>query len=129
LSHSVTLELPDEVYKKFKIRSQRTNRSVEEELLTTFALDLPVLPMPETQALQVYEEVLDFLTSAPSLTEIVNFQLPDNARQRAKSLVEKEKAQRLSGAETSELDFYVELGDFLGILRAKAQLQLQAQRP
>jgi hypothetical protein len=121
MGHLVTIDLPDELYEKFKARSQRTNRSIEEELLTSFALDLPLLPMLETQTLQAYEEVLDFLTSAPSRSEILRFQLSDSARQRAKFLLEKEKAQGLTSSEASELDFYVELGDFLGILRAKAQ--------
>ena len=73
--HSITLELPDKVYQHLKRRSQQTNRSLEEELLTAFALDLPILPLTATEA--------------------------------------------------KELDFYVELGDFLGLLRAKALLYLQ----
>ena len=125
MSHSVILELPDELYQKFKLRSQQTNRSVEEELLTAFALDLPVLPTIETRELQAHNEVLDFLSRGPSATEIVQFQLSEEVRKQAQTLLAKERTQSLTITETKELDFYVELGDFLGILRAKAQLQLQ----
>lgn len=40
MSHSITLELPDMLYQKLKVRSQRANRSVEDELLTALYADL-----------------------------------------------------------------------------------------
>jgi hypothetical protein len=126
MTQSITLELPDQLYQKFKLRSQQTNRSVEEELLTAFALDLPVLPMAETGALKAYNEVMDFLSRGPAPVEIVQFQLSEEARQRARELLIKEREDSLTASESQELDFYVELGDFSGILRAKAQVQLQA---
>ena len=125
MTHSITLELPDNFYQKLKQRSQQTNRSIEDELLTAFVLDLPVLPVADTEELQAYNEVLEFLTSGPSAADIVHFQLSNNARQRARDLLSKEKTDGLTLDESKELDFYIELGDFLGILRAKAMLQSQ----
>jgi len=125
MAYSVTLELPDELYQKFKRRSQQTKRSLEDELLTAFALDLPVLPAAETGELQAYNEVLEFLTSGPSATEIAQFRLSSEAQQQAQTLLRKEREQSLTAAEAKELDFYIELGDFLGILRAKALLRLR----
>ncbi len=66
MSYSVTLEIPDALYQKFKVRSQKANRSVEDEFLTAFAVDLPVLPSTETAVVQAYEEILDFLAGGPS---------------------------------------------------------------
>jgi hypothetical protein len=123
--HSITLELPDQLYQKLKWRSQQTKRSLEEEILTAFTLDLSVLPLMETEGLRAYDEVMDFLISGPSIEEIVKFQLSDAARQRAQSLLAQEREAEVTADEAKELDFYVELGDFLGILRAKAMLQLQ----
>ena len=94
-------------------------------MLTAFALDLPLLPLAESEEFQAYNEVIEFLSGGPSAKEIVHFQLSDKARQRAQTLSAKEKAQGLVVDEAKELDFYVELGDFLGILRAKAMLHLQ----
>jgi hypothetical protein len=125
ISHSITLELPDELYQKFKQRSQQTRRTLEEELLTAFALDLPILPVEETGELKAYNEVMEFLTSGPSATEIIQFRLSGEAQQRAQTLLAKEREQSLTAAESKELDFYVEVGDFLGILRAKAMLHTQ----
>ena len=125
MSHSVTLELPDELYQKFKRRSQQTKRSLEDELLTAFALDLPILPATETGELQAYNEALAFLSSGPSAAEIARFHLSPEAQHRAQTLLVKERGQGLTVTEAKELDFYVELGDFLGLLQARALLRLQ----
>lgn len=125
VSHTVTIQLPDLLYQKFAARSRQTKRTLEEELVTAFAVDLPILPFAESVNLKAYNEVMDFLASGPSPSEILHFQLSVEARQRASSLLQKERTQGLTETEAQELDFYVELGDFLGILRAKAQLQFQ----
>jgi len=125
ISHTVTLELPDPVYQKFVARSRQTKRPLEEELITAFAVDLPTLPFIEAANLKAYDEVMDFLVSGPSSAQFLQFQLSIEARQRASELLQKDRDQGLTPAESQELDFYVELGDFLGILRAKAQLQNQ----
>jgi len=129
ISHTVTIELPDTLYQKFAARSRQTKRRLEEELITAFAVDLPVLPFVEAANLKAYDEVMDFLASGPSPSAILQFQLSVEARQRASTLLQKDRTQGLTDTETQELDFYVELGDFLGILRAKAQLQLQNKIP
>ncbi|CAN5446572.1 hypothetical protein BH10CHL1_BH10CHL1_38480 [soil metagenome] len=54
------------------------------------------------------------------------FKLSDETKQRANTLLVKERTQGVTEDEAKELDYYVDLGDFLGILRAKAQLQLHA---
>lgn len=125
MSQAITLELPDVIYQKFKVRSLQNKRSVEEELLTAFALDVPVLPVANIGEMQAYNEVIDFLLSSPSPSEVVKFKLSEHAQKRAKALLQKQNMQNLTPAEEKELDFYVELGDFLGILRAKAQIQTQ----
>lgn len=127
MTHSVTVELPDSLYENLQQRSRQTNRSLEEELLTAFALELPLWPRAEIVEYGAYGEVMEFLGSGPSAAEITQFQLSDAARQRARELMIQERERALSEAETRELDFYVELGDFLGILRAKALLNLNKQ--
>ena len=126
-SHAIMLELPEELYQKLKQRSQKTKRPLEEELVTALALDLPIWPLSETGELRAYNEVMEFLTSGPSVKEMAEFQLSAEAQDRAQVLLAKEREEGLTAAEAQELDFYVELGDFLGILRAKALLRLQNQ--
>lgn len=126
LSHTVTLELPDPIYQVFAARSRITKRPLEEEIITAFAVDAPTLLFAEAAGLTAYDEFLEFLANGPSSNEILQFQLSDKVRQRANQLVEKNRSQSLTNDEIQELDFYVELGDFLGILRAKTQLQMQS---
>ncbi len=114
-------------HQKLKQRSRQTNRSLEEELLTAFVSDAPLLPTVKTEKVQAYNEVIEFLSSSPSATDIVHFQLSDEARHRAQTLSAKERTRGLNSAETEELNFYVELGDFLGVLRAKAMLRLREE--
>ncbi|MFN8443954.1 MAG: hypothetical protein U0175_24450 [Caldilineaceae bacterium] len=124
MSRLVILDLPDPVYEKFSERSKKTHRTIEDELLTAFALNLPMPTLALHTEYSAYDEVLDFLSTAPSPLEIIDFQLSDKARQRASFLLQKQRQQSLTAAEEDELDAYVELGDFLGILRAKTQLKL-----
>lgn len=127
MNHSVTLELPDNLYQQLKARSQQTSRSLEDELLTAFAIDLPVLPATETPLVQAYNEMMDFLAGGPTPLEIIQFRLPSEITQRAQRLLDQERTQTLTDTEVQELDAHVALGDFLGILRAKAQLKLQSK--
>ena len=85
MSHSVTLELPDPLYQKLKVRSQQANRS-------------PI--------------------------QIVQFRLSDEIIQHVQLLLDKEREAPLSDVDAKDLDAHGALGDFLGILRAKAQLKL-----
>ena len=127
MTYSVTLELSDTLYQSLRARSQQTNRSIEEEILTAFAVDLPTLPSTETPVVQAYNEIMDFLASGPSPSDIIQFRLSDSVVQRAQRLLDKERSQRLTEIEAQELDAHVALGDFLGILRAKAQLKLRSR--
>ena len=83
--------------------------------------------MAKRSEFQAYNEVLEFLSGGPAAAEIVQFQLSDEAQQRAQALLAKERTAWLTAAEAQELNFYVELGDFLGILRAKAMLHLRGE--
>ncbi len=127
MSHSVTLDLPDNLYRNLQQRNQQTNRPLEEELLTAFALNLPAPLSMERLEDGVHGEVMGFLGSGPSTKEITQFQLSSEASGRASELMAQERERELTEAETRELDFYVELGDFLGLLRAKALLHLNKQ--
>lgn len=125
-NHTVTLELPDSVYQVFVARSQLTQRPLEEEIVTSFVADAPLLSLLHAHNIKAYDELLDFLASGPSPEKILEFQLSPAAQKRASELLQKNREQELSEADSKELDFYVELGDFLGLLRAKAQLHLKS---
>ena len=53
------------------------------------------------------------------MAQIVEFHLSPKAQQRAQMLMRKEKEQGLTATEVEELDFYIELGDFLGSISCR----------
>ena len=76
-------------------------------------------------ALPFYEQVLDFLASAPSVREIVNFQPPSAAQQRFSELLEINRQRSLTLPEQEELDHYIRMDRMLSLLKAKAYNRLE----
>ena len=72
-----------------------------------------------------YEQVLDFLASAPSGREIVNFQPPAPAQQRFSDLLEINRQRSLTLPEQEDLDHYIRMDRMLSLLKAKAYNQLE----
>ncbi len=59
--------------------------------------------------LQAYEEFVEFITSSPSLEQIANFRLSDEAENHISQLLDANQNRRLSQAEAAELDEYLRL--------------------
>lgn len=72
---------------------------------------------PENQA---YFEVLDFLLTRPTPREIVAFKVSAAAQRRLRSLLDKNREEGLTEAESGELDLYEQLDQVLTLLKAKA---------
>jgi len=124
MSYTVTLNLPEAFYQQLYVRSQQSQRSLETELLS-----LLMPPVPEVSHLSVlpmaYQEVIAFLGRGATSTEIVNFRLSPQAQARAKSLLQKNRDQTLTPSDNAELDFYVELENFMALLKMQALQQFQ----
>jgi len=65
-------------------------------------------------------EVTDFLASAPTSEEIVQFRPSEALDQRLHELLDKNKLGRLTTEESEELDAFLQMNHFLITLRAKA---------
>lgn len=72
--------------------------------------------------MSAYEEILDFITSAPTLEQIVNFDLSAEAIERVRELEDKEDLETLTRAEASELRDFRRAAEFM------AQLMIRARR-
>lgn len=75
----------------------------------------------------IKDVVTDFLGSAPSLDEIAGYRLPQELQERARSLLEKNRAGSLSDDERSEMEEFREIDHLLTLVKAKARLKLKAQ--
>lgn len=116
MSRTITIDLPESIYQQLYVRSQQSQRSLEAELLAMF---LP--PMPQTQGLVplplAYQEVIHFLGRGATAADILNFHLSAPAQARARLLLQKNRDQTLTPSERAELDFYVELENFMALLK------------
>jgi hypothetical protein len=75
----------------------------------------------------VLDVVTDFLGSAPLLTEIAAYRLPDEFQVRAHELLEKNQAGSLSDQERAEMEEFREIDHLLTLVKAKARLKLKTQ--
>ena len=67
-----------------------------------------------------YEELVQFI-AALSPREVIDFQPSDSARQRVWDLIERQKANRLSPDDQSELNHYLEIEHLMRLAKARAR--------
>ncbi len=121
--HTVTLNLPETIYQRLRRRSLQSQRPLEDELLDLLVAQAP---MPElTEGIPpAYTEVIEFLGRGATAEEIVNFRLSAAAQATAQALLAKNKADALTPPEERELDLYIELENFMALLKNQARQQL-----
>jgi hypothetical protein len=76
------------------------------------------------QRIAAWDEVEDFLTSSPTLQQVLDFRLSSAVETHARDLLAMNRAGTLTPAEHIELDEYVALENFMRRLKIKAHLKL-----
>jgi hypothetical protein len=71
-----------------------------------------------------YRELLDFLTSQPSLEQIVNFSPSEQAVERLRYLIRISRERVLNVDERFELDEYTRMDHFMQMLKRRARRRL-----
>jgi len=122
---TMTLDLPETLYQQLHYRSQQSHRSIEVELLT---LLVPKVPVPRLPILPLaYQEVIEFLGQGTTAQAMANFRPSPKAQERAKLLLQKNREDSLTTAEMAELDMYVDLENFIALLKIQAYQRLSNQ--
>jgi hypothetical protein len=65
----------------------------------------------------LFDEILDFLASAPTPEQIIAFQPPEALQQRLTYLLEQNRLGRLSAEEQAELDEFLRMNRFMSRLK------------
>ncbi len=125
--HTVTLNLPETIYQRLRRRSQQSQRPLEDELLDLLASQAS-LPELTGDMPPAYIEVIEFLGRGATAQEIANFRLSAAAQARAQALLARHKAETLSPPEERELDLYIELENFMALLKNQARQQLASAK-
>ena len=76
-----------------------------------------------------YEEILDFVTSAPTLRQIVEFTHSEGTRERVEFLLSQEESGFLMPAEREELREFQKAVYFIDQLKIRAQRRLEDNQP
>lgn len=74
---------------------------------------------------RAHEEIIDFIASGTNPANVVAFRPSEQAKKRVSDLIEREKTERLSVGETSELDDYLKLEHLMRLAKARARHYLK----
>lgn len=111
----ITIEVPEDLAKQIEAVRDR----LPGILMRVCA---PGSPVPD----EVYRYILDFLASNPSPQAMVDFTLSQAMQERVSALLEKNRANALTAAESAELDGYERLNRFVRKFKIQAMRDLQA---
>ena len=120
---TVTVHLPEILYRQVARRAQRMRRSVEDELVevvSTAMPDMEALPSDIADDL----EQLTYLTDA-EMWEAARTTLPRQNSERMQALVLKRQGVRLTAVEERELKRLTHLADRAMLVRAQAAVLLK----
>lgn len=98
--------------------------SVQDRLPEVLAYGLQQLsPLPSA----VYQYILEFMVSQPSQEEVLDFGPTAAMQARVSALLEKNRVDELTVAESKELDEYVRINHLITLLKARALPYLTAE--
>ena len=80
--------------------------------------------MAAVQTTAIYDELLDFLAGSPSQEEILAFKPSDEIQTRLSHLLDKNRNDRLSDEENTELDELLRLGHLVNMLKIRVRKKL-----
>lgn len=81
--------------------------------------------MTTTQAISVTDEVIEFLASAPSQEQILEFKASEEMQLRLRYLLDKNREERLTDAENAELDEMERMDDFMTMLKLRIRKKMK----
>ena len=121
----LTLQVSDDIAARLAPIQQQLPR-----LLQQIAQSVPMdrstaSAFPPMSTHSVYNEFLDFLLTAPTPQEIMDFKVSAATQSRLRELLEKNREGGLTDAEQGELDAYEQVEHVMTLLKAKAHRQLK----
>ena len=74
--------------------------------------------------MQAHQEIVEFITSGPSLEAILDYRSSEAARDRIRYLIESSRSGELTPQERHELDEYTRVEYFMSKLKKRARRRL-----
>lgn len=73
----------------------------------------------------IFTEIADFITSQPTLAEIVAYQISSAQQERIDDLLERNREGMLTPDEHHEMESYLIISHVMSLAKAKARLKMQ----
>ncbi|MBC7811623.1 MAG: hypothetical protein H7175_10775 [Burkholderiales bacterium] len=80
--------------------------------------------MESVQTSTIMDEILDFLMSAPTLQQIIDFQVSETTQLRVRYLLDQNRNGHLTAEENAELDEISKFNHLLILLKARVHKKL-----
>lgn len=117
---TITLELPDDLASRvISLKNHLPN------LLSEILAPNPSKPGSQNfktvGITPAYQEVIDFLISGPTPEQIIAHRPATVFQDRLAELLDKNREEELTDAESSELDLYEQLDELMSLLKARAR--------
>lgn len=74
----------------------------------------------------IFTEIADFITSQPTLEDIVTYRISQSQQERIDALLERNREGMLSLVERQEMEAYQVISHVMSLAKAKARLKLQS---
>ncbi len=116
---TITLEVPEELAAQLAALRGRLPDLLANALQPQFPRTRSANGNPKTAPL--YREIVDFLAADPAPEQLLTFKISTLAQERLDDLLDKQREESLTAAETAELDAYLQARDLMMMLKADAQ--------
>lgn len=116
---TITLEVPDDLAAQFKLEPTALSALLRETLTARLQKQSDQHKTKVSQSLS--QEIIEFLSSRPSLEQIIKFKISKAAQSRLEELLDKNREEQLTTAEHVELDQYLQYRHALILLKASAR--------
>lgn len=114
---TITVDIPDELMPQFS----QVQDNLPQLLLALTGLTEEVGSHQSMGESAVLDEMLDFLTSAPTPQEIINYKVSTAVQQRLETLLDKNREALLNPREQAELISYQQLNHLFILLKARSR--------
>jgi hypothetical protein len=102
---TITLEVPDELAARLDaVRAQLPD--LLSQVLEKSPTATPSLALQMAATHPAYRQMMDFLATSPTRQQMVDFQISASAQKRLEELLDKNREEGLTEAESAELDVY-----------------------
>ena len=115
---TITIDVPDDLAAKIDLV---TLPILLRELVEHKAGQQQAIEESDPPPRPLSREITDFLAGNPTTQQIMTFKISAAAQERLENLLDKNREEALSPGERAELDTYLQLSEWLTILKARAR--------